>query len=435
MRILCLALKAALIVLLTGVAFELGSTYLIFLETKQLYHSPALVGQRKAAIAAHAAGVTTKLHPYYGFLQIYSEEAERSGGRTTNNYGFAQYTSQFGIPGCCTFPIDAEPRSDLFVIGLFSNSIGYAVADYFQAFPALLDRLKTLPQVRGKSPIVLNLAMGGHHQPQQLQILTNLLAIGMRFDVLLNLSTLQEIAGAADNIPRNVAMDYPTHATWLTMISLLEQRTDAGFLGLLSFGFERSAVGAQRLMEQCPIASCVMVLRPATAFMKRIASLFQDPSADARHQQLAHFFTARPSRPALSEEGRFAEAALQWQRSVELMKAVTDASGGVFLDTLLPNPWDHPSGSEPFLLRPESRQAVPPVARKSMAIMRNISSATARTGFPAFDATRILDDAPVNNTTYVDEHGHFGQAGLDAIAKFLLNRMEAALKAKVQEDK
>jgi hypothetical protein len=421
------SLTWGVVVLAAIIAFEVGSNYLFYLEHYKLFYAPDLIRQREAAVAAHAApGVTTKLHPYYGFVQAYSAQAMQTAGLIENNYGFPQYRTYAQVPGCCDFPFPAEQRKRMFVIGLFGNSIAHGIGDYFQVLPAVLYRFKSVPQVAGKQIVVLNLAVGGHHSPQALDILTNLLAIGMTFDVVLNVSTAEELVGTSQNVKKGIALDYPTNSLWVPMTSLLDRQAGSGFWETLSFALERGSVEGQRYMDRCPVVSCLMVLRPATQMLKAASALWS-PSSQPDHDPV-HFFTARPRQDSpASEDARFAESGALWRRSVSLMAALSAASGGVFVNALLPSPWDHPSGVAPFSLRPDTVTETQAMARKSLALMRAETIDLKANGIHEFDATRVLDTMPVDSSTYLDEYGHFGQLGLKIVSEFLINSTETAL--------
>ena len=76
----------------------------------------------------------------------------------------------------------------------------------------LSETLEERGPFRGRRIEVINLALGGYKQPQQLLVLATLLALGAQFDAVVNLDGFNEIDGAKDNLQDGVNPFYPY--TW-----------------------------------------------------------------------------------------------------------------------------------------------------------------------------------------------------------------------------
>ncbi len=78
-----------------------------------------------------------------------------------------------------------------FVVGIFGGSVASDLS--LTAGDVLIDRLEQLqPELQGSIRVV-NFAMGGYKQPQQLAALTEAIVVGVPFDVVINLDGVNEV--------------------------------------------------------------------------------------------------------------------------------------------------------------------------------------------------------------------------------------------------
>lgn len=131
--------------------------------------------------------VVEVIHPYLGFIL--------DPKRNSN-------VSDFGFP-CDVNPMISRTNDQL-IIGIFGGS--FAGGTYGYGRENLINTLK----VTGKNIVVLNFAMGGYKQPQQLLALAYLLSLGAEFDIVINIDGFNEVAlPPSENIPKNVFPIYP----------------------------------------------------------------------------------------------------------------------------------------------------------------------------------------------------------------------------------
>ena len=69
-----------------ALVFEVGSNFLYWLETGKIY-----LIQHVGTAATTQHRVVTKLHPYFGFINVLSPDYVRSLGLAANNFDFPQY--------------------------------------------------------------------------------------------------------------------------------------------------------------------------------------------------------------------------------------------------------------------------------------------------------------------------------------------------------
>jgi hypothetical protein len=131
------------------------------------------------------------LHPYFGYV------ANPTKARV-NAYGF------FGPEPLAT------RGSDVVLVGVLGGSVADLLVK--NGGEALADALQEVPQYRGRRIELINLALGGYKQPQQVLVIATLLAIGAQFDIVINVDGFNEIDGAKDNQQDGVNPYFPY--TW-----------------------------------------------------------------------------------------------------------------------------------------------------------------------------------------------------------------------------
>ena len=131
------------------------------------------------------------IHPYFGFV---GDPRRSPSFWQVSEDGFSQ------LPGK-ELPSD-RPRP--WVVGLFGGSFSFGTA-YLAS-----DVLARCAQESGRSLVIRNYAAGGYKQPQQLHILTQKLADGERFDVVLNIDGFNEVTlPPSEGAPSGVHPQYP----------------------------------------------------------------------------------------------------------------------------------------------------------------------------------------------------------------------------------
>lgn len=130
------------------------------------------------------------IHPYLGFINNPEDNHTTDFGFTDNK-------------------IPLQKRSkDKVIVGVFGGSAAEILAGLGRE--VLKKELKKIAVFSNKEIIMLNLAIGGYKQPQQLLTLNYLLALGGEFDIIINFDGFNEVVlPAIDNIPYNVSPFFP----------------------------------------------------------------------------------------------------------------------------------------------------------------------------------------------------------------------------------
>lgn len=161
-------------------------------------------------------------HPYLGWVNDVSR-FEPQYFQKANIFGFMDYYSgNLGVSK--TLQGAAETRGSCpYVIGIFGGSVAQGLAHYLQKKIAEKQKIK-----EGlKEVVVLNFAMPGYKQPQNLYAFLNALNEGVRFDCVINLDGFNEIISGYTNQHEGEQISYPAARVWRAMTKELTSRLRA----------------------------------------------------------------------------------------------------------------------------------------------------------------------------------------------------------------
>jgi hypothetical protein len=168
------------------------------------------------------------LHPYFGFLYAARPGVAASQNLHLNDHLFLQ---QHGYaqkqPACCDFPAPRRESNEA-IVAFFGGSVAGGIALAAQENDKLAALLRDAPRFQGRKIRVLNFAVGGHKQPQQLMILAYYLSLGQAFDAVINIDGFNEIVFGPANAEKGVAVGYPNPYQWLSLVSFLSDHRLVG---------------------------------------------------------------------------------------------------------------------------------------------------------------------------------------------------------------
>ncbi len=343
----------------------------------------------------------TVLHPYLGYVFDNSH-----AGETINRFGFS------GVD-----PLSPKAADEIRV----AITGGSVALQLFGPGRATLKRaLERSPAFAGKRIEFVALTLGGYKQPQQLMALTWFLALGARFDVVINLDGFNEVVlPYSDNDPVGIHAAYPR--SWQLYQSgavdigqaihlretreILEKqrawRTDLG-TGLAG----RSAL------------SLTILSRIDADFAARIAE--RDASLrEALNESGLGFQATGPFVPYPNQNALFRDLVAIWKSSSRLMHELATGSGARYFHFLQPNQWVKDakplSGIERGQLQVPG--AWPPRDAVGIAYPRLVRAGAQllQAGVSFTSLTRLFHEE--RRTVYRDTCCHFNLLGVAAIAE------------------
>ena len=370
--------------------------------------APGAGGARAATVAEEA------LHPYVGFVLNRDDRATYAArGVQVNEQGF------FG-------PDPIQKRGpDRVIVAILGGSVAMLLIDR-DTFPDLARELGAIPRFAGKQLVVLNLALGGFKQPQQLTLMSYLLTAGAEFDVVVNLDGFNEVAlPAGENAAAGVSPLYPRG--WSLRVRDVPTVAARRLVGEITY-LERSRRDWAKLAARPPwrwslAATLAWQLNDRELDRRVGAARRKLPAASAA---AASFESAGPSSPTRSEEETYEELAATWRRGSVLLGQLCAANGISYYHFLQPNQYQ--PGSK-VLTAEERRVAIVddhpyrrPVERGYPALIR-AGAGLAAQGVRFVDLSRAF--AGVAEPIYTDPCCHMNARGRSLLAR----RIGAAIAA------
>jgi hypothetical protein len=392
-----------------GLSLDLGQW-----ATPRALHSErsALLSDRDAEANGDDEGARWSpeyvVHPYLGYvLDSRFDHIRRMeiGGSDSTNFGF-----DLVEPGLF-FPPDPETL----VVAVTGGSAALGLATH------RADELRTRILEGAPAPVgrvvVLNLALPGFKQPQQLLTVNYLRALGAHFDVVVNVDGFNEIAlGPAINSAQGVApvfpygwlhrvadFDPPARETLARMALEHDRRTTtARFFGRRPLRWSATAGLVWRLID----------LR----FAHRISEMESSLAAPTTDRQPT--FTVRgPDRGLETIDAVILDQAAQWASASAIMHSLTEASGGLYLHFLQPN--QYVEGSKPMtevearsVINPEEPSAA--YVRRGYPVLSDYGERLSAQGVRFVDLSMLFQD--VEEPTYFDDCCHYNDLGEELVA-------------------
>jgi hypothetical protein len=358
--------------------------------------APALAKQIEKYKNAAVPDPPVVVHPYFGYIANPDSPA-------VNEYGF------FYDP-----PL-VKPDPDTFTVAIFGGSLADQV--FYMATDTLIRRLQERHVADGKKIHVVSTALGGYKQPQQLNVLSYMLARGAAYDVVVNLDGYNEIDGAFENVIHGVHPDFP-HNWNLHGRRGLDPQTMT-HLGRIDLIRERRRQ-LRELFGREPFVHSAFFLtlwdlldfRQEARQRAEVATLKTMLSGD-----LSPRITG-PSYPHGDDQRLLHDVADLWQRSSRQMKAECDVYGVKYVHFLQPNQY-FPGSKE--LTEEEQENAYleddPAVDRipAGYPLLRQRGRQLRTQGVRFIDLTMIFADE--HRTVYSDPCCHVNQLGANLLAE------------------
>jgi hypothetical protein len=257
------------------------------------------------------------VHPYFGYVA---------------NPGKIPNVNQYGFFGPLPFAIRAP---DVALIAVFGGSVAGQLVKV--GGDVLRDQLAAEGGFRGRRIEVIDLALGGYKQPQQLLVLATLLALGAQFDVVVNLDGFNEIDGSKDNLQDGVNPFFPY--SWnLHARQALDSDAAVHVANADAIRSRRDALRAW--FARWPVAHSVFLLTLWDVLDQRQEAALRAETAALREVAAGKSLTLQQSGPRVGfadDESMYVEYAEVWARSSIEMSLLCGGFGIRYFHFLQPN--------------------------------------------------------------------------------------------------
>ena len=361
-------------------------------------------GERGLVLGAEAEGGRPVregrlLHPYLGYVM--DPRLAEPGVRIA---GLDPLAVELGFPRNRESLLQPpDPRR--VVVGVFGGSVADILVD--AGAEALRAALAEAPRFRGREIVLLSLAAPGYTQPQALMALSYLLVLGARFDAVVNLDGVNDLAlPEAELRPLGVAPFYPRG--WYTRAADLSPEL-------------RLAIGRVALLEDLRSRSARFFSHAPLRWSRTAGLLWRlgDRQLEVRVAAAETAMLARPrghnpqaQGPRIRGDEFGARVVSVWQRSSLQMARLCESSGIAYFHVLQPNqyvPDAKPMGEaeRSVAFRADSPMHAPVAA--GYASLRAAGAELAAQGVAFVDLSGVFRD--VHEPVYIDDCCHLNGLG------------------------
>ena len=322
---------------------------------------------------------------------------------------------------------------DQFVIGVAGGSVAAGVAR--KGGSTLASELgRRRPELAGKVRVI-DLALGGYKQPQQLNLLMLMLLLGAPLDAVVTVDGFNEVALSALNAKRGI---HPVFPHYPQMNLVLDAAS--GIASMAEVELTADLIADRRR------ADSLRALLDRHAWLRRselLSALFGIfiTSAEDRAVHTEERLADLASREHASALATLDDACLgewfacqeliisMWRRASVMMKAVAEEHDVVYLHALQPN--QYLAGSKRLTAEERSEAWDPDHPRSQAAAraypeLRRAGQALRRAGVDFRDLSMLFRDRP--ETIYSDVCCHYVDRGYELIAEQIAAYLDEALR-------
>jgi hypothetical protein len=303
------------------------------------------------------------------------------------------------------------------IVGIVGGSVAYWFSVY--GVETLRAQLQQSPPFEAKSFVFVRLALGGYKQPQQLMVLTYLLALGAQFDIVINIDGFNEVAlPIAEDLPSHVFPFFPR--SWFLRVNTLPEPGISVLVGRIQYLRTRREQAAAMVKGALHYSATVDLiwkyLDNALA-----ASLSQaELELESYHPKASSssYVACGPTRRYESDKDLYTDLAAVWQRGSVQLQRLCVANGIRYFHFLQPN--QYVAGTKP-MASAEIKQAIAENqpyrkgAEEGYPYLIAAGAGLRRQGVQFHDLTRIFSET--TEPIYVDTCCHLNQQGNDMLAR------------------
>lgn len=201
--------------LLLFLLLEAGSVAFYYWQTRSFFYTRNPIQDQYAVSQAGPnrdkfnEPMAYRIHPYFGYTYKPGFRPTPSDLAANNNGFLSNYDYPF-----------KRANENQYIVGIFGGSVADKFWLYEFEHHSLANNLRKLPTLQNKEVIVLNFALPGGKQPQQMLILSYFLSVGQDLDLVINIDGYNEVHHAASNNRNFVEASMPTSFIELPMVEM-----------------------------------------------------------------------------------------------------------------------------------------------------------------------------------------------------------------------
>jgi hypothetical protein len=225
------AVQSLVVAIITFLLLEGVGLFVYFLKDGSIYYTEdrgSGATESPAGGAERSLETRSILHPYLGFVfrpslplsRVADSERipELLDGKATESSWTSLSTNNHGFFSASDYPYVRKNQREL-IIGVFGGSVAQWFA--LQGAEQLKNKLQQHPFFSDRDLTVVNYSQGGFKQPQQLQTLSYFMAVGQKFDIVVNIDGFNEVALSHINHQRDIDTSMPSAQHLLPLLGLM----------------------------------------------------------------------------------------------------------------------------------------------------------------------------------------------------------------------
>jgi len=396
-------------ILLLAVSFEVLSATYIWIKHNRFPYAIE-VNENPLPIAGLRV-VEATFHPYLGYVLRAGREGDYINQMRwrANNRGFQNIISEDG-QACCDYPYVAS-KSEI-IIGVFGGSVGSGFALSAQISNSFSE-LSNAELWAGRSIRVLNFALPGYKQPQQLMALAYFLNIGQKFDIIINIDGFNEAVTTFRNWKDGAEPNYPADSLWGAWGRHLESLDSSlNDMARIKMSYHAAmAMDAHRSSKLSQFASFKLMYKAAAGWHEWRGT---NTSPKTLESKRSSYFPTAQLAPLPKDTNIWEYAVDRWALASISMADMARRTGAVYIHLLQPNQWDKSIGeytpkdeNHPYDWVIEPVNKVYPLYKKYLARLGDA-------GVHYIDSSKIFAKSKYRKN-YIDDCCHYTQVGNERI--------------------
>jgi hypothetical protein len=343
------------------------------------------------------------LHPYFG----YTLDPTRTPF-PTDEFGFANRRP----------PISPGPSTGLRV-GVMGGSVAmFLAAKYGHILGEEVGSALSRPT---ESVEIINLAQGGFKQPQQAMVLSLMLALGAKFDVIINLDGFNEVAlHPCENGTKEVDLSYPRN--WYFAVDPFKSSAERLLAARIDLQRERMRALDLKL-ERRSFPPARAIIRLITRVAARKIQMLEDEFRQSTFPDLSYQTKGR-GRTYSTDDEMFRQLVAIWKNSSALLDDICGARCIRYYHFLQPNQYF--PGTKQLTLEERAlfyHEGHPYRfgAENGYPYLVQACEELRALGIRAFDVSGIFRD--VHETMYADACCHLNEVGSRRVSQQIASTM------------
>lgn len=363
--------------------------------------------------------IIERLHPFFGYVMKQGAFTKKEFGLKVNSQGFL---SIYDYPFI-------KQKENQYIIGIFGGSVAHNFVNDEYVTKGFSEKLKKFPEFANREIIVLSFASGGYKQPQQLLILNYFLALGQKFDMIINIDGFNEVALSNLNNKAQVELGMPSVQHIQPLTGLANNSLSSEVMSsIIKITETKKQLGETiNKLDSCKLALCYTITslhlkQLVESYQKQVIGYDQKVKNSNMKDDKNNIVYIPKAKSVLDDAKAIEKMVATWSESSLMMKQLSAKRKIQYFHFIQPNQYYL---TKRVFTEEEKRLYLNPNSPYSDAVKRGypllLSKAEdlRKLQLNIFSATNVLDDA--KETVYQDACCHYNEIGDDLLGSYISN--------------